>query len=187
MDLFTFSCHEWGAAFRVLPVILRGSADKRLIKWHNTDNIPFYISTQQLVILLCQETKTFKIGILCVTNIMQWKPLTGHPFQQSTACLDHIALSITLSELLMKIRNYPNSIEHLLAACSFFSFVKITVNPLVIMFPLACLETIKNRCPDQAPDIRGWGNSGCVINISLCVEDKLPSGVFFGFLITPNI
>lgn len=58
--------------------------------------------------------------------------------------------------------------------------MKITVNPLVIMFPLACLETIKNRCPDPDPDIWGWRDSGCMINMYLNMEGKLPSGVFFG-------
>lgn len=65
----------------------------------------------------------------------------------------------------------------------FLSFVKLTVNPLVIMFPLACLETIKNRCPDPAPDIWGWSSSGCIINMSLCMEDKSPSGVLFSIFL----
>lgn len=96
----------------------------------------------------------------------------------------HIEPSIPLLKLLINIKNYPNSIDHLLAVCFFFfffPFVKITVNLLVVMFPLACLETIKNRCPDQVSDSWGQNDSGCVRNISLCLEDKLLSGVFFDF------
>lgn len=59
MNLLTFPSCEEGAAFRMLIMTLRGSADKHLVKWHHTDYIPFYTSIQHLVILLCQETKIF--------------------------------------------------------------------------------------------------------------------------------
>lgn len=45
--------------FRVLTVVVTGSADMQMGKWHERDIALFYLSTPQLVILLCQETKGF--------------------------------------------------------------------------------------------------------------------------------
>lgn len=45
VNLFTFSSHDEGAAFKMLTMIRREAGDNHLVKWHNTGSILFYIST----------------------------------------------------------------------------------------------------------------------------------------------